>query len=204
MTARVLLSWSSGKDSAGALHRLRKSHDTEIVGLLTTFNEAAARVAMHAVRQTLVEAQAAATGLPLWPVALPYPCSNEQYAAIMGSVVAAELERAPVIEWIKRTAARAELTASVCTGAFLLGKAGLLGGKTITTHWEDLDDFRTMFPDVSVQGDRRWIDSGDIITSAGISAGLDMSLHLVERLESEELAVRTARQMDYEWQRATS
>ncbi len=87
MSARVLLSWSSGKDSAWALHRLRKSHDTEIVGLLTTFNEAAARVAMHAVRQTLVEAQAAATGLPLWPVALPYPCSNEQYAAIMAGVV---------------------------------------------------------------------------------------------------------------------
>ena len=113
--------------------------------------------------------------------------------------MSAELERAPVIEWIQRNATKAELTASVCTGVFLLGKAGLLRGKTITTHWEDIDDFRAMFPDIPVQGERRWIDEGNIITSAGISAGLDMSLHLVERLESEELAVRTARQMDYEW-----
>ena len=123
---------------------------------------------------------------------------------VPGGVVTAELERAPVIEWIKRTAAKAELTASVCTGAFLLGKAGLLRGKTITTHWEDIEDFRAMFPDVPVQGDQRWIDAGEIVTSAGISAGLDMSLHLVERLEGEELALRTARQMDYDWRRSPS
>ena len=88
MVRRVLLSWSSGKDSAWALHRLRLEADVDVVGLLTTFNQAAERVAMHAVRQTLVEAQAAAAGVPLWPVALPWPCSNEQYAAIMTEVVA--------------------------------------------------------------------------------------------------------------------
>ena len=75
----VLLSWSSGKDSAWALHMLRQQPDLEVVGLLTTFNEAFDRVAMHAVRRELVEAQAAATGLPLHPVMLPYPCSNEVY-----------------------------------------------------------------------------------------------------------------------------
>jgi transcriptional regulator GlxA family with amidase domain len=123
---------------------------------------------------------------------------------VPGGVVTAELERASVIEWIKRTAAKAELTASVCTGAFLLGKAGLLCGKTITTHWEDIEGFRTMFPGVPVQGDQRWIDAGEVVTSAGISAGLDMSLHLVERLEGEELALRTARQMDYDWRRSPS
>lgn len=88
MVQRVLLSWSSGKDSAWALHRLRQQAEVEVVGLLTTFNQAAERVAMHAVRQTLVDAQAAAAGVPLWPVALPWPCSNEQYAAIMAGVVA--------------------------------------------------------------------------------------------------------------------
>jgi len=88
MTARVLLSWSSGKDSAWALHRLRQQSNVEVVGLLTTFNQAAERVAMHAVRQVLVEAQAAAAGVPLWPVALPFPCNNEQYADIMRGVVA--------------------------------------------------------------------------------------------------------------------
>jgi uncharacterized protein (TIGR00290 family) len=76
---RVLLSWSSGKDSAWALHVLRGHPDVTVVGLLTTFNEAADRVAMHAVRRGLVEAQAAAAGLPLWPVLLPWPSSNAVY-----------------------------------------------------------------------------------------------------------------------------
>ena len=80
---RILLSWSSGKDSAWALHVLRQSCDFEIVGLLTTFNRAANRVAMHAVRRELVEAQADAAGIPLWPVELPWPCSNTEYEAAM-------------------------------------------------------------------------------------------------------------------------
>jgi uncharacterized protein (TIGR00290 family) len=76
---RILLSWSSGKDSAWCLHVLRSHPEYEVVGLLTTFNEAANRVAMHAVRRELVERQAFAAGLPLWPVHLPWPCANEQY-----------------------------------------------------------------------------------------------------------------------------
>jgi len=80
---KILLSWSSGKDSAWCLDVLRSCPGYEVVGLLTTFNEAANRVAMHGVRRELVERQAAAAGLPLWPVHLPWPCSNEQYAALM-------------------------------------------------------------------------------------------------------------------------
>ncbi|MGH7672806.1 MAG: ATP-binding protein [Gemmatimonadales bacterium] len=88
MTARrVLLSWSSGKDSAWTLHVLRQQV-IEVVGLLTTFNEAADRVAMHAVRRALVEAQAAAAGLPLWSVPLPWPCSNADYEERMAAVLA--------------------------------------------------------------------------------------------------------------------
>lgn len=121
---------------------------------------------------------------------------------VPGGVVTAELKRDNIIEWIRQTAAKASLTASVCTGAFLLAKAGLLHGKTVTTHWEDIDDFRAMFPDIAVEEKKRWVDAGKIVTSAGISAGLDMSLHLVSRLESEELAIKTARQMDYDWQRS--
>jgi uncharacterized protein (TIGR00290 family) len=80
---RLLLSWSSGKDSAWALHLLRQQAQYEIAGLLTTFNEAFDRVAMHGVRRDLVEQQASAAGLPLWTVPLPWPCSNEQYEALM-------------------------------------------------------------------------------------------------------------------------
>jgi uncharacterized protein (TIGR00290 family) len=78
---RVLLSWSSGKDSAWTLHVLRRDPSVTVVGLLTTFNESADRVAMHAVRHVLVEAQARAAGLPVQPVMLPWPCSNDVYEA---------------------------------------------------------------------------------------------------------------------------
>ena len=80
---QVLLSWSSGKDSAWALHLLRHQPDIHVVALLTTFNSQADRVAMHAVRRALVEAQAERTGIPLWPVELPWPCSNLEYEDLM-------------------------------------------------------------------------------------------------------------------------
>jgi len=87
---RVLLSWSSGKDSAWTLHTLRQDPSVELVGLLTTFNEVFDRVAMHAVRRSVVEMQADAAGLPLWAVPIPWPCPNEAYEARMRTA----LERA--------------------------------------------------------------------------------------------------------------
>jgi len=84
---RCWLSWSSGKDSAWALTVLRERDDLEVVGLLTTLDEEADRVAMHAVRRTLLEAQAEATGLPLIAIDLPSPCSNEVYEARMRGAI---------------------------------------------------------------------------------------------------------------------
>jgi transcriptional regulator GlxA family with amidase domain len=118
---------------------------------------------------------------------------------IPGGVVNAELDKRTVIEWIKSVSTQTELTASVCTGAFLLAQAGLLDGRNVTTHWEDIDDLRSMFPSLMVQRNVRWVDEGKLITSAGISAGIDMSLHIVERTISREWALRTARQMDFDW-----
>jgi uncharacterized protein (TIGR00290 family) len=83
---RALLAWSSGKDSAWALHELRRRGEVDVVGLLTTVNEAFARVAMHGVRESLLEAQAEAAGLPLWKVPLPWPCPNDVYEERMRSV----------------------------------------------------------------------------------------------------------------------
>jgi diphthamide synthase (EF-2-diphthine--ammonia ligase) len=85
---RILLSWSSGKYSAWTHQVLRQRAEYEVVGLLTTFNGEADRVAMHAVRRELVERQAAAAGLPLWAVPLPWPCSNEQYESLMAQTCA--------------------------------------------------------------------------------------------------------------------
>ncbi len=104
-----------------------------------------------------------------------------------------------VIAWVAKTAENAAVAASVCTGAFLLATAGLLDGLEATSHWEDVDDLERRFPGVQVRRDRRWVDNGRVVTSAGISAGIDMSLHLVRRQEGEELARATAHQMEYHW-----
>jgi transcriptional regulator GlxA family with amidase domain len=120
-------------------------------------------------------------------------------AVVPGGVVDAELARPEVIAWIAAQRRSARVLASVCTGALLLAQAGVLDGLEATTHWEDLDALRALRPAVRVRGDVRWVDEGEVLTSAGISAGIDMSLHLVARLHGRELAVRTARQMDYDW-----
>jgi uncharacterized protein (TIGR00290 family) len=83
---RILLSWSSGKDSAWALHVLRQQGGVEVVGLLTTINSTHGRVAMHAVREALLARQAAAAGLPLWTIPLPWPCPNDTYETLMTGV----------------------------------------------------------------------------------------------------------------------
>ena len=83
---RILLSWSGGKDSAWALHVLRRQGEYEVVGLLTTINEQFRRVAIHGFREELLEMQAESVGLPLWKVDLPFPCSNEEYEARMAAV----------------------------------------------------------------------------------------------------------------------
>ena len=84
---KILVSWSSGKDSAWMLHTLQQQHPGAVAGLLTTLNEAFDRVAMHAVRRSLLEAQADAAGLPLYQVNLPWPCSNAEYEQRMGDAV---------------------------------------------------------------------------------------------------------------------
>lgn len=121
---------------------------------------------------------------------------------VPGGVVDAELNQPALVAWIAAQARTARILASVCTGALLLAKAGVLDGLDATTHWEDLDALRALRPAVRVRDGVRWVDQGAIVTSAGISAGIDMSLHLVQRLHSRDLAVRTARQMDFDWRPA--
>ncbi len=89
--------------------------------------------------------------------------------------------------------------ASVCTGAFLLGEAGLLEGRAWTTHFEDID---LLAQAIGVEGATRevqWVDSGEVVTAGGLSSGIDMALRLVERLAGRDLATATARQIEYAW-----
>lgn len=119
---------------------------------------------------------------------------------VPGGDVTQPLTSPPVTAWISRMKKKSEIVASVCTGAFLLGKADLLQGRRVTTHWEDIGELREKVPGATVVEGVRWVDEGEIVTSAGISAGLDMSLFLLQRLSGRDLALRTAKQMEYNWQ----
>ena len=104
-----------------------------------------------------------------------------------------------IVEWVRQIAQRVPITSSVCTGTFLLGTAGLLEHRKATTHWESLERLSQEFPETKVYREVRWVDDGNLVTSAGIEAGIDMSLHLVERLLGHEIAKETAGDMEYNW-----
>lgn len=109
------------------------------------------------------------------------------------------MEKPQVIEWIARQSQTASLAVSVCAGAFLPAKAKVLETHKVTTHWEDIVGLSRMFTGLNAIEKIRWVDAGTVVTSGGISAGIDMSLHLVSRLHSQALAEKTARQMEFAW-----
>lgn len=110
-----------------------------------------------------------------------------------------EIDNPVAIDWIRKVAGETDVTTSVCTGSFLLAKAGLLEGARATTHWGSIQRMRDTFPGTTVLENIRWVDEGAVVSSAGVSAGIDMSLHVIERLHGAETAARTARFMEYDY-----
>lgn len=106
------------------------------------------------------------------------------------------LQNAEILAWIRQTAAGARCVSSVCTGSLLLASAGLLAGRRATTHWGALHRLAELDPTIRVEADARVVDDG-IVTSAGVSAGIDMALALVESMHGRAVADETARYMDY-------
>jgi len=102
------------------------------------------------------------------------------------------------LAWVRRTRTSTPLMTSVCTGALVYAAAGLLAGRPATTHWGSLDDLVAADPSVLVDTDAQFVDDGDVVTSAGGSAGIDMALHLVARLESTEMARGVRRGIQYD------
>ena len=100
--------------------------------------------------------------------------------------------------WVRDTAQRGALMTSVCTGSLVYADAGLLDGRPATTHWASLDTLAQLGHDIEVRPDDRFVDSGEVITAAGVSAGIDMALHLVRRLHSEERARQVRRYIQYD------
>ena len=116
-----------------------------------------------------------------------------------GFGVEKERENPAVLNWIRKAMETAEVTTTVCTGSFLLGALGALDGRTATTHWAAIDSLRAHHPAINLVDDRRVIDEGSIVTSAGVSAGIDMALYMLARLNGIDVARHTARGMEYNW-----
>lgn len=110
-----------------------------------------------------------------------------------------ELNNLALLDWIKTQSSSVDLLLSVCTGALLLGKAGLLEGLSATTYWNAMDELRAVAPNTIVKTDERYVDNGRVVLSAGVSAGIDMSLHIVARLHGTDAALFTARGMEYDY-----
>lgn len=159
---------------------------------------AAPAFSVQCVARTL-DAIRARAGLRVLPDADFVSAAPPDVLVVPGGVVDTAAACPATRQWVAQAAQSAGITASVCTGAFILAAAGVLREGPVTTHWEDIGDLRAQFPQLAVQEQVRWVDQGRLVTSAGISAGIDMSLHLVSRLLSPALAERTARQMDTPW-----
>ncbi|NEQ23580.1 MAG: DJ-1/PfpI family protein [Microcoleus sp. SIO2G3] len=114
-----------------------------------------------------------------------------------------EMDNLVVREWVQRQAAQVELLLSVCTGALILAKAGLLEGRRATTHHGAIDSLRQLAPNTEVTSDRI-VDNGDLILSGGISAGIDMSLYVVAKRLGRDVAIETASYMEYDWRELSS
>jgi len=111
----------------------------------------------------------------------------------------AEIKNARLVAWIGERARQVETLTSVCTGSMLLGQAGLLDGRHATTHWRALQWMRDSFPAVTVEEKLHVVEDGNVLTSAGISAGIDMALRVVARYHGEVVARNTARNMEYRY-----
>ena len=110
----------------------------------------------------------------------------------------AQLRDDAVLDWVRGISRSGGVVASVCTGSLVLAAAGLLDGKPATTHWQSLELLPTLGTDSEVRPDDRFVDNGSVITAAGVSAGIDMALHLVARLHSEERAREVRRYIQYD------
>ena len=141
-------------------------------------------------------------GLSVNPHSTLGDCPTPDIVVVPGGYGARrEQHNRPVLDWIRNWSKRSELTLSVCTGAALFSKAGLLDGKKATTFHRYIDELQRITPKATILRNTRFVDNGQVITTAGISAGIDGALHVVANLRGEDVAQQTAQHMEYDkWQ----
>jgi transcriptional regulator GlxA family with amidase domain len=149
------------------------------------------------------EAVAAYGGLRLTPHATLAESGPLDVLVVPGAIAIDEVVGdVGLMSAVREAAEDADVLASVCTGAFVLGALGALEDRPWTTHWEDVEDLAgRLGPDAGARGEAwvRWVDAGEVVTSGGLSSGIAMALHLVDRFAGRDLAVRTSRQIEYAW-----
>lgn len=138
-------------------------------------------------------------GMGLTPSHTVADTGNLDVVIIPGAIAIDDVAGRPAVqEAVRSLSSKSDISSSICTGAFLLGDAGLLGDVPWTTHWEDVATL-----EARIESDRGivapWVDAGRVVTGGGLSNGIAMALHLVARLADRDLAIETARQIDYEW-----
>jgi transcriptional regulator GlxA family with amidase domain len=139
-------------------------------------------------------------GVGLVPDAKLDPSLDLDVLVVPGAIAIGDVSAdTSLIDAIRSVSADVGIMASVCTGAFLLGEAGLLGGRPWTSHFEDIDVLAGSIGGEGATRGVQWVDSGEVVTAGGLSAGIGMALHLVDRLADRDLAVATARQIEYAW-----
>ncbi len=126
-------------------------------------------------------------------------CPEPDIFVLPGGGTRSPLSNPKMIDWVRQTAEDAEIAMSVCTGAFVLASADLLEGKEATTYHGAIEGLRMIAPNTVVYDDQRWVDNGNVVTTAGVSAGIDGSLHVVGRLCGDDIAQATADYMEYHW-----
>ena len=145
----------------------------------------------------------ARNGLSINPAYTITDCPRPDVLVVPGGLgTRKEMDNPVLREWIEDHAKEAELTLSICTGALLLAKAGVLEGLSATTHHDGMELLKQVAPNATIEEEKRFVDNDRIVLSAGISAGIDASLHVVAKLLGTEQALKTARYMEYEWEPA--
>ena len=164
--------------------------------VLLTANRLRERAGLEALADVVTVGEPCAFfgGLAVSPAYAPEEAGDLDVLIVPGAI---DIDAASPDEALTALAARTQVLASVCTGAFFLRRAGLADDVVLTTHWEDVEQLRATGADV--RDDVRWVDEGAVVSSGGISSGIAMTLHLVERFGDRELAEATARQIDYVW-----
>lgn len=171
----------------------------DFAGPADVFLHAGFQVHTVAVSREPVKCAGLATFIPDYTFA---NCPHADVLVVPGGSTAVARDKR-VTDWVAQASKDASATLSVCTGVFVLASAGLLDGKEATTHHGAITALRKQFPKITVCADRRVVDNGTIVTAAGVSAGIDGALHLVDRLMGRDEASATARGIEYDWRPAS-